>query len=60
LSDAVITALITTAGSSAVAFLTAFYGTKRPDHNEEDLKRAIEDLKKQNDELRKQEEENKQ
>jgi len=56
LSDAVITALITTAGSIAVAFLTAFYGTKRPDHNEEDLKRAIEDLKKQNDELRKQEE----
>jgi len=55
LSDAVITALITTAGSIAVAFLTAFYGTKRPDHNEEDLKRAIEDLKKQNDELRKQE-----
>ena len=60
MSDAVITALITTAGSIAVAFLTAFYGTKRPDHNEEDLKRAIEDLKKQNDELRKQEEENKQ
>jgi len=59
LSDAVITALITTAGSIAVAFLTAFYGTKRPDHNEEDLKRAIEDLKKQNDELRKQEEEKK-
>lgn len=56
MSDAVITALITTAGSIAVAFLTAFYGTKRPDHNEEDLKRAIEDLKKQNDELRKQEE----
>jgi hypothetical protein len=56
LSDAVITALITTAGSIAVAFLTAFYGTKRPDHNEEDLKRAIEDLKKQNDELRKQDE----
>jgi len=55
LSDAVITALITTAGSIAVAFLTAFYGAKRPDHNEEDLKRAIEDLKKQNDELRKQE-----
>lgn len=55
MSDAVITALITTAGSIAVAFLTAFYGTKRPDHNEEDLKRAIEDLKKQNDELRKQE-----
>ena len=60
MSDAVITALITTAGSIAVAFLTAFYGTKRPDHNEEDLKQAIEDLKKQNDELRKQEEENKQ
>ena len=59
MSDAVITALITTAGSIAVAFLTAFYGTKRPDHNEEDLKRAIEDLKKQNDELRKQEEANK-
>lgn len=56
MSDAVITALITTAGSIAVAFLTAFYGTKRPDRNEEDLKRAIEDLKKQNDELRKQEE----
>ena len=56
MSEAVITALITTAGSIAVAFLTAFYGTKRPDHNEEDLKRAIEDLKKQNDELRKQEE----
>nr|DAM08153.1 MAG TPA: Protein of unknown function (DUF1043) [Caudoviricetes sp.] len=56
MSDAVITALITTAGSIAVAFLTAFYGTKRPDHNEEDLKRAIEDLKKQNDELRKQDE----
>jgi len=56
LSDAVITALITTAGSIAVAFLTAYYGTKRPDHNEEDLKRAIEDLKKQNDELRKQDE----
>jgi len=55
LSDAVITALITTAGSIAVAFLTAFYGAKRPDHNEEDLKRAIEDLKKQNDELKKQE-----
>jgi len=54
LSDAVITALITTAGSIAVAFLTAYYGAKRPDHNEEDLKRAIEDLKKQNDELRKQ------
>ena len=52
MSDAVITALITTAGSIAVAFLTAFYGTKRPDHNEEDLKRVIEDLKKQNDELR--------
>ena len=58
MSDAVITALITTAGSIAVAFLTAFYGTKRPDHNEEDLKRAIEDLKKQNDELRKQDEKN--
>jgi len=56
LSDAVITALITTAGSIVVAFLTAYYGVKRPDHNEEDLKRAIEDLKKQNDELRKQEE----
>jgi len=56
LSDAVITALITTAGSIAVAFLTAFYGTKRPDHSEDDLKRAIEDLKKQNDELRKQDE----
>lgn len=55
MSDAVITALITTAGSIAVAFLTAYYGKKRPDHNEEDLKRAIEDLKKQNDELRKQE-----
>lgn len=55
MSDAVITALITTAGSIAVAFLTAFYGAKRPDHNEEDLKRAIEDLKKQNEELRKQE-----
>jgi len=55
LSDAVITALITTAGSIAVAFLTAYYGAKRPDHNEEDLKRAIEDLKKQNEELRKQE-----
>ena len=52
MSDAVITALITTAGSIAVAFLTAFYGAKRPDHNEEDLKRTIEDLKKQNDELR--------
>jgi len=56
LSDAVITALITTAGSIAVAFLTAYYGAKRPDHNEEDLKRVIEDLKNQNDELRKQEE----
>ena len=56
MSDAVITALITTAGSIAVAFLTAFYGAKRPDHNDEDLKRAIEDLKKQNDELRKQDE----
>ena len=56
MSDAVITALITTAGSIAVAFLTAFYGAKRPDHSEEDLKRAIEDLKKQNDELIKQEE----
>ena len=56
MSDAVITALITTVGSIAVAFLTAFYGAKRPDHNEEDLKRVIEDLKKQNDELRKQEE----
>lgn len=55
MSDAVITALITTVGSIAVAFLTAFYGAKRPDHNEEDLKRTIEDLKKQNDELRKQE-----
>ena len=55
MSDAVITALITTVGSIAVAFLTAFYGAKRPDHNEEDLKRVIEDLKKQNDELRKQE-----
>ena len=55
MSDAVITALITTVGSIAVAFLTAFYGAKRPDHNEDDLKRAIEDLKKQNDELRKQE-----
>ena len=59
MSDAVITALITTAGSIVVAFLTAFYGAKLPDHNEEDLKRAIEDLKKQNDELRKQEEANK-
>ena len=55
MSDAVITALITTAGSIVVAFLTAYYGAKRPDHNEEDLKRAIEDLKKQNEELRKQE-----
>ena len=55
MSDAVITALITTAGSIAVAFLTAYYGAKRPDHNEEDLKREIEDLEKQNDELRKQE-----
>jgi len=56
LSDAVITALITTAGSIVVAFLTAYYGAKRPDHNEEDLKRAIEDLKRQNEELRKQDE----
>ena len=55
MSDAVITALITTAGSIAVAFLTAFYGAKRPDRNEEDLKRTIENLKEQNDELRKQE-----
>jgi hypothetical protein len=59
LSDAVITALITTAGSIAVAFLTAYYGAKRPDYKEEDLKRVIENLKKQNDELRKQEEESK-
>ena len=55
MSDAVITALITTAGSIIVAFLTAYYGSRRPDHDEEDLKRAIEDLKKQNEELRKQE-----
>ena len=55
MSDAVITALITTAGSITVAFLTAYYGVKRPDHSEENLKRTIEDLKKQNDELRKQE-----
>lgn len=60
MSDAVITALITTAGSIVVAFLTAYYGAKRPDYSEEDLKRTIEDLKKQNDELRKQEGENKQ
>lgn len=60
MSDAVITALITTAGSIIVAFLTAYYGSRRPDHDEEDLKRAIEDLKKKNDELRKQEDENKQ
>lgn len=59
MSDAVITALITTAGSIVVAFLTAFYDNKRPDHTDEDLKRVIENLKKQNDELRKQEEESK-
>lgn len=43
MSDSVLVALITTAGSVAVAYLTVVYGNK-PKHDDTEIKRELEEL----------------